>query len=44
MGDWKVYGDLNEAKKAFAKFKKCREVYANLWQQGRSIWQLTVAA
>lgn len=44
MGDWKVYGDLNEAQKAFAKFKKCREVYANLWQQGRSIWQLTVAA
>ena len=31
MGDWKVYGDLGEAQKTFAKFKKCREIYANLW-------------
>lgn len=44
MGDWKVYGDLGEAQKTFAKFKKCREIYANLWHQGRTIWQLTVAA
>lgn len=43
MGDWKVYGDLGEAQKTFAKFKKCREIYANLWHQGRTIWQLTVA-
>lgn len=44
MGDWKVYGDLGEAQKTFAKFKKCREIYADLWHQGRTIWQLTVAA
>ena len=44
MGDWKVYGDLGEAQKTFAKFKKCREIYSNLWHQGRTIWQLTVAA
>lgn len=43
MGDWKVYGDLGEAQKTFAKFKKCREIYADLWHQGRTIWQLTVA-
>lgn len=41
---WKVYCDECEAKKTFAKFKKCRDVYARLWQEGRSIWQLTVAA
>lgn len=41
---WKVYCDECEARKTFAKFKKCKDVYARLWQEGRSIWQLTVAA
>ena len=41
---WKVYCDEHEARKTFAKFKKCRDVYARLWQEGRSIWKLTVAA
>lgn len=43
-GCWKVYGDEREAVKLFAKFKKCRDVYTRLWQEGRSVWQLTVAA
>lgn len=43
-GCWKVYGDPDRAEKLFAKYQKCREVYCRLWRQGRSVWQLTVAA
>lgn len=43
-GCWKVYGDPSAAVKLFAKYQKCREVYCRLWRQGRSVWQLTVAA
>lgn len=42
-GYWKVYCNLPEAEKAFAKFNKCKSVYCRLWQQGRTIQQLTVA-
>ncbi len=41
---WKVYGDECEARKIFAKFRKCREVYLRLWEEGRSVFGLTVAA
>lgn len=43
-GCWKVYCNECEAVRMFAKFKKCRDVYARLWTQGKSVWQLTVAA
>lgn len=43
-GCWKVYCNPGEARRQFAKFRKCSEVYARLWRQGRSVWQLTVAA
>ena len=43
-GCWKVYCNECEAVKLFAKYKKCRDVYVRLWQQGRSVMQLTVAA
>lgn len=43
-GCWKVYCNESEAKKQFERFRKCREVYSRLWEQGRSVWQLTVAA
>ncbi len=43
-GCWKVYGDPSQAEKLFAQYQKCREVYSRLWRQGRSVWQLTVAA
>ena len=36
-GNYKLYS-------TFAKYKKCRDVYVRLWQQGRSVLQLTVAA
>ncbi len=44
LGCWKAYCNECEAAKTFAKFKKCSNVYARLWQNGRSILQLTVAA
>lgn len=43
-GCWKVYCNECEAQKLFARFKKCKDIYERLWNQGRSIWQLTVAA
>ena len=43
-GPWKVYCNERQALHQFARLQKCREVYTKLWQQGRSIWQLTVAA
>ncbi|MEE3394791.1 MAG: DUF3793 family protein [Candidatus Onthomonas sp.] len=42
-GIWKVYGDASLAQKLFAQYAKCRSVYRRLWQEGRSVRQLTVA-
>ncbi|MCU6761823.1 Protein of uncharacterised function (DUF3793) [uncultured Roseburia sp.] len=41
-GDWKVYHEPEKAKKMFAKLQKCRDVYIRLFQDGRSVMQLTV--
>ncbi len=43
VGCWKVYGDEAEAKKTFARYRKCTAVYCSLWEQGKSIERLTVA-
>lgn len=43
-GCWKVYCNECEAMRTFARYKKCREVYLRLWNEGRSIRKLTVAA
>lgn len=42
-GYWKVYVNENETRALFAKYQKCRDLYARLWQEGRSAFQLTVA-
>lgn len=42
VGCWKVYGDEKQAKKTFAKYKKCTSDYYNQWQNGKSIERLTV--
>ena len=44
VGCWKVYCDECACRKTFAKYKKYKDVYVRLWQQGRSVLQLTVAA
>ena len=44
IGTWKVYGDAAYARKAFARYSKCSDVYNRLWKSGRrSVLQLTVA-
>lgn len=43
-GIWKVYSDELEAKKLFARFLRCKDVYMRLWGQGRPIWNMTVMA
>lgn len=43
VGCWKVYGDVEAAQKTFAKYKKCSDVYAVQYANGRSIERLTVA-
>ncbi|MCI9271323.1 MAG: DUF3793 family protein [Dorea sp.] len=42
-GEWKVYGDVDKAKKMFAKYRKCKEVYCAQFAQGKSIERLTEA-
>ncbi len=42
-GYWKVYGDLEQAKKTFAKYKKCTDVYCAQYAKGSNISKLTVA-
>lgn len=41
-GLWKVYDDVDSARRTFCQYKKCFAVYWKLWNQGRSIEQLTV--
>ncbi|MDO4268275.1 MAG: DUF3793 family protein [Eubacteriales bacterium] len=43
-GYWKVYTNVGETVRTFEKFNKCKNVYARLWREGRSVRQLTVAA
>ena len=43
VGCWKVYGDAEAAQKIFAKYKKCSDIYAAQFANGRSIERLTVA-
>lgn len=43
-GCWKVYCNECETMKLFEKFRKCREIYLRLWQQGKPVWKLAVAA
>lgn len=42
-GKWKVYGDVDQAKKLFAAYRKCTEIYCGQYAQGKSIERLTVA-
>lgn len=42
-GYWKVYGDLEQAQKIFAKYKKCTDVYCAQFAKGSNISKLTVA-
>lgn len=43
-GCWKVYCDECWARKQFARYEKCREVYIRIFEQGRNLLHMTVAA
>lgn len=42
-GPWKVYGDINKAKKTFAKYKRCSRTFEKKHKNGISIEHLAVA-
>lgn len=42
-GCWKVYGNEEQAKALFAKYKKCTEVYIKHYKNGKTLDCLTVA-
>lgn len=42
-GCWKVYGDVEAAKRTFDRYRKCSDLYLRLWNEGYCIEQLTVA-
>lgn len=43
MGYWKVYGSECEAKKTFARYKKCIDIYTKVYLEGTTLDKLTVA-
>ncbi len=43
-GCWKVYDCVCDAQKLFARFARCTSVYQQMFQKGKPIMQLTVAA
>ena len=43
-GIWKVYRNEIEAQKSFMKFDKCTSIYMDVYNRGRSIFDLTVSA
>ena len=42
-GVWKVYGDEEQARQTFARYRACTECYHAQWCSGKSVEQLTVA-
>jgi hypothetical protein len=43
-GYWKVYDEQDEAERSFRRFKKCTCIYRRLFESGKTVLQLTVAA
>ena len=41
-GAWKVYGDKSSAEKVFAQYKKCTQIYSELFYKGKSVERLTI--
>lgn len=42
-GLWKVYGDVEQAQALFRKYRKCTDIYRELWRAGSDLGQLAVA-
>lgn len=43
VGDWKVYGDEQRARRLFRQYQACTRCYQELWRRGRTVEQLAVA-
>ena len=43
-GCWKCYGDPEEARRRFARYRRCTALYRRRFAQGATLSQLTVAA
>ena len=43
VGCWKVYGDEENARREFERYRRCTSVYMAQWRSGISIERLTVA-
>lgn len=41
-GHWKVYSDVESARRTFALYRKCTSAYLNQWTKGKSLERLTV--
>ena len=42
-GCWKVYGDVAQARRCFASYKRCTRIYCGLYDRGVGLDQLAVA-
>ena len=42
VGFWKVYGDVEKAKKTFASYEKCTRAYNRMWRRGATLKSLIV--
>lgn len=43
-GYWKSYGDPEEARRCFARYRRCTAIYQNLYRRGTPVMDLVVAA
>lgn len=43
-GDWKVYHDKETARCLFCKYKRCKEIYVKVYEQGRKFSDMLVGA
>ncbi len=43
VGDWKVYGDVERARRMFARYKKCTQCYCRALDAGIALRRLAVA-
>ena len=42
-GAWRVYGDVDAAKKKFAIYKKCRDVYCSIYKKNNNFGKLIIS-
>lgn len=42
-GIWKVYGDVDEARRTFRKYHRCEELYMDSFERGMSLERLAVS-